>query len=120
MNKMLAGFAGFAGLVIGMMPVGLAGQGIRVTSVIPTQSLVQRAAALTHLTPSTRAVVAVTPRAEVACNMLVAKPAPGTSATDAGGIAQPPDRAVPILTARAECVDRMADPAPDHDLLKKQ
>jgi len=108
-----------AGLIVAITPLALSGQGIRASSVIPTQSLIQHTAAFPRLTQRTPAVVAVTPAPAVTCNMPVAASTPNAPGADTGGIAAPPDRAVPIPTVRSACINRMAGQAPDSDLVKK-
>jgi len=109
-----------AGLMVALAPLALSGQGIRVSSVIPTQTLIQKAAAFPRLPAGAPRVVAVVPPPMVSCDMPVSRPVPGTAATDAGGIQQPPNRAGSIPIMRSACVNRMAQQAPDGDLLKKQ
>lgn len=119
MKTTIAGLAGLAGFLMAMAPLALPGQGLRISSVIPTQSLIQHSAAFPQLTPRAPAVVAVEPAPAASCNMPVVAPAPGATGTDAGGVAPPANRAVPMPTARSACGNRLAGPAPDRDLLKK-
>ena len=116
MKKMLAGLAGF---VVAVTPLALAGQGLHVSAVIPTQSLVQHTDAFPQLAQRAPAVIAVTPPPARSCNMPVATPGASASDKDQGGVALPQDRAIPILSIKSACVNRMADQAPDSDLLKK-
>ncbi len=118
-KKMKTTIAGLAGLLMATTPVALQGQGLRISSVIPTQSLIQHSAAFQQLTPRAPAVVAVEPAPAASCNMPVVAPAPDAPGTDAGGVAPPANRAVSMPTARSTCVNRLAGPAPDRDLLKK-
>lgn len=108
-----------AGLIVAIMPLALSGQGIRASSVIPTQSLIQHSAAFPRLRQRTPAVIAVTPAPAVTCNMPVAASTPNAPGADTGGIAAPPDRAVPIPTVRSACVNRMAGQPSDSELVKK-
>ncbi|MES2357303.1 MAG: hypothetical protein V4529_03065 [Gemmatimonadota bacterium] len=118
-TKMKTTIAGLAGLIMAVTPLALPAQGLRVSSVIPTQSLTQHSAAFAQLTPRAPAVVAVEPAPAASCNMPVVAPAPDATGMDAGGVAPPANRAVPTPTARAACVNRLAGSAPDRDLLKK-
>jgi len=118
-KKMKTTIAGLAGFLMAMTPLVLPGQGLRISSVIPTQSLIQHSAAFPHLTPGAPAVVAIEPVPAASCNMPVVAPAAGAQGTDAGGVAPPANRAVPMPIARPACVNRLAGPAPDRDLLKK-
>jgi len=119
MKTTIAGLAGLAGFLMAMAPLALPGQGLRISSIIPTQSLIQHSSAFPQLTPRAPAVVAVEPAPAASCNMPVVAPAPDAPGTDAGDVAPPANRAVPMPTARSACVNRLAGPAPDRDLLKK-
>jgi hypothetical protein len=116
MNKMLVGIAGF---IVAMAPLAASGQGLHVSAVIPTQTLLPHTDAFPHLAQRAPAVVAVAPPVVKSCNMLVAKPAANAPGTDQGGVAPPQNRARPIITVKPACVNRMADEAPDSELLKK-
>ena len=107
------------GLIVAITPLALSAQGIRASSVIPAQSLIQHTAAFPQLRQHTPAALAATPAPSVTCNMPVAKSTPNAPGADTGGIAAPPDRAVPILTVRSACVNHMVGQASDSDLVKK-
>jgi hypothetical protein len=115
MNKMLVGIAGF---IVAMAPLAASGQGLHVSAVIPTQTLLPHTDAFPHLAQRAPAVVAVAPPAVKSCNMLVAKPSANAPGTEQGGVTPPQDHARPILTVKPACVNRMAETVPDSDLKK--
>jgi hypothetical protein len=109
---------GLTALMVAMAPLAASGQGLHVSAVIPTQTLLPHTDAFPHLAQRAQAVVAVAPPVMKSCNMLVAKPAANAPGTDQGGVAPPQDRAIPILAVKPACVNRMSETAQDSDLKK--
>ena len=112
-----------AALCIALVPVEMWGQSLSVSSVIPTASSITApsrptiglspvansapklvAPAITRARPE----ILVAPTSRPQCNMLVAVARPGSEVSDSGRSGAITNRAVPILTQRAACVNAFA------------
>ena len=100
------------GMVVAMTPLSLPAQGLSAAAIIPTQALIQRAAAFPRLQAPAPIVAAPAPPT-VSCDMPVASPT-GPGARE-GGVFMPPNHAVAIPVARSACTNRLASRAPGVD-----
>ncbi|MEO7218314.1 MAG: hypothetical protein ABI026_08980 [Gemmatimonadaceae bacterium] len=114
-----------AALCIALVPVEMWGQSLSVSSIIPTTPLIAApsrptiglspvassapkliAPAITGARPEIPVVALSRPQ----CNMLVAVPRPDSEVSDSGRSGAIANRAVPIPTQRAACVNAFATP----------